>query len=49
MKFIARNFMEAGGFLKEIQWRDIDYLPVTCSHIDAAVNIIDGGVAGMYN
>ena len=35
---------EAGGFLKnKIPWRDIEYLPVTCLHIFAAVNIIEGG------
>ena len=48
IKFNAKHFSESSGFLKEILWRDIEYLPVTCSHTAAAVNIIDGGVPGLH-
>ena len=39
---------EAAGFLKEIPFRDIEYLPVTCSHTFAAVNIVEGGGPGLH-
>ena len=48
MKFIARDSKEAGGFLKKIPWRDINFLPETWSHTAAATNIIDGGVPGLH-
>ena len=41
-KFCEQNFAESNGYLKTIPWRDIEYLPVTCSHLKAAVNIVDG-------
>ena len=41
-KFNEQKFAEAAGFLKEIPFRDIEYLPVTCSHTFAAVNIVEG-------
>ena len=31
-KFNETNFAEAGGYLKAIIFRDIEYLPATCSH-----------------
>ena len=42
-KFNEKQFAEASGLLKEIPWRDIEYLPVTCSHAFAAVNMLEGG------
>ena len=47
-KFNEQNFAEAGGYLKEIPFRDIEYLPVTCSHTFAAVNIIEGEGPGLH-
>ena len=41
--FNERNFAESGGYLHSIPFRDIEYLPVTCSHTAAAVNIVQGG------
>jgi hypothetical protein len=42
--FNERNFAESGGYLHSIPFRDIEYLPVTCSHTAATVNIVQGGV-----
>jgi len=42
-KFNENNFAESGGYLKPIPFRDVEYLPVTCSHTSASVNIIEGG------
>ena len=41
--FMARNFNLANGFLKKIPFHDVEYLPVTCSHTFAALNIIEAG------
>ena len=41
--FNERNFAESGGYLHSIPFRDIAYLPVTCSHTAATVNIVQGG------
>ena len=46
--FNDKNFAEAGGYLKEIPWRDIEYLPVSGSHTAAAINIAEGGVPGLH-
>ena len=46
--FNVRNFDEANGYLKKIPFHDVEYLPVTCSHTFAAVNIIDGGCRGIH-
>ena len=46
--FMARNFVVSNGFLKKIEPRDADYLPVCCSHTHAALNIISGGVSGLH-
>ena len=44
-EFNEQNPAEAGGYLKAIPFRDVEYLPVTCSHTSASVNIIEGGGA----
>ena len=41
--FMARNFQMSNGYLKEISYNDAEYLPVTCSHTFAALNIIEAG------
>ena len=41
-KFNDNNFGEASGYLNPIPFRDIEYLPVTCSHTAATVNIVQG-------
>ena len=46
--FNERNFAEANGYLRKIPWRDIEYLPVTCSHTFASFNIVEGGVLGLH-
>ena len=46
--FNKRNFAKACGYLKEIPWRDIEYLPVSGSHTAAAINIAEGGVPGLH-
>ena len=43
--FMLRNFLLADGYLKTIPSRDVEYLPVTCSHTAAALNIVEGGSA----
>ena len=46
---MQKNFDMANGYLREIDWRDADYLPITCSHTAAALNIIEGeGVRGLH-
>ena len=45
--FNDRNFAEADGYLKTLDFRDIEYLPATCSHTAAAINIIEGGGPGL--
>ena len=46
--FNETNFAEAAGYLKAIPFRDIEYLPVTCSHTFAALNIVQGGGPGLH-
>ena len=46
--FIERIFLESGGYLKTIQWENINYLPVTCSHTAAATNLAEGGQPGLH-
>ena len=46
--FNVRNFEEARGYLKTIPFHDVEYLPVTCSHTFASVNIIDGEGRGIH-
>ena len=41
--FMARNYNLAAGYLKTIPFHDVEYLPVTCSHTFAALNIIEAG------
>ena len=40
--FMRKNFAMSNGYLRTIPFRDVEYLPVTCSHTFAALNIIDG-------
>ena len=44
--FNIRNFKEGRGYLKDIPFHNVEYLPVTCSHTFAAVNIAEGGCKG---
>ena len=46
--FNERNFAEANGYLRKLDFRDIEYLPATCSHTAAAINIIEGGGPGLH-
>ena len=48
LEFNARNFAEAEGYLRTIPHYDLSYLPVTCSHTFAALNIILGGCKGLH-
>ena len=48
LKFNATNFAEANGYLRTIPYYDMSYLPVTCSHTFAALNIIEGGCKGLH-
>ena len=41
--FNERNVAESGGYLHSIPFRDIEYLPVTCSHTHHTVNIAEKG------
>ena len=43
--FMAKNYQLANGLLKTIPPHDVEYLPVTCSHTFAALNIIEAGSA----
>ena len=40
--FNDRNLAESGGYLNSITFRDVEYLPVTCSHTFATRHIIEG-------
>ena len=42
-KFMEENFKMSNGYLKKIEYRDVFYLPVTCSHLFAAANIVKAG------
>ena len=46
--FNERNFAEGNGYIKPIPFREIEYLPVTCSHTHATVNIVEGGGPGLH-
>ena len=39
--YYDRNFAE--GYLETLDFRDIEYLPTTCSHIATAINILERG------
>ena len=41
--FMDQQFKLANGYLRPIPFRDAEYLPVTCSHTFAAVNIVADG------
>ena len=47
--FNERNFAEGNGYIKAIDFGDIEYLPVTCSHTHATVNIVEGGGPGFHD
>ena len=48
-KFMRKNFAMSNGYLRTIPFRDVEYLPVTCSHTFAALNIIDGSnIRGLH-
>ena len=49
-EFMKKNFELANGYLRTIPYYDAEYLPVTCSHTFAAVNIIGAGeeVRGLH-
>ena len=48
--FMTRNFDMSSGYLRTIPFHDVEYLPVTCSHTFAALNIIEGaGVRGLHD
>ena len=40
---MEENFQMSNGCLKTIPYHDVEYLPVTCSHIFAAANIVGAG------
>ena len=40
--FMTRNFQMSSGYLRTVPFHDVEYLPVTCSHTFAALNIIEG-------
>ena len=44
--FMIRNFDMANGYLRWAPFHDAEYLPVTCGHTFAALNIIEGGCQG---
>ena len=46
--FMHKNYAESNGYLKQIPAHDADYLPVTCSHTFAAVNLANGGTPGLH-
>ena len=47
--FMSRNFDMSNGYLRNIPFHDAEYLPVTCSHTFAALNIIEGAdVRGLH-
>ena len=43
---MTRNFALSNDYLRTIPFHDVEYLPVTCSHTFAALNIIEGAGAG---
>ena len=45
--FNEGTFVLARGMLNTIPFRDVEYLPVTCSHTFAALNIIESGGRGL--
>ena len=47
-RFIEKKFADAGGYLPTIPFRDIEYLPVTCTHTMHCVNIIEGKGPGLH-
>ena len=48
-RFMIRNFDMANGYLRVVPFHDAEYLPVTCSHTFAALNIIEGAdVKGLH-
>ena len=47
--FMIRDFDMSNGYLRNIPFHDAEYLPVTCSHTFAALNIIEGvDVRGLH-
>ena len=42
-KFMKRNFELANDLLRPVHFQDTEYLPVTCSHTMAALNLIEAG------
>ena len=48
-EFNDRNFALSYGLLHSIPFRDVEYLPVTCSHTSATANIVDGGGPGLHS
>ena len=46
-EFMTRNFDMSNDYLRTIPFHDVEYLPVTCSHTFAALNIIEGAVLGV--
>ena len=46
--FNDRNFAEGAGYIKAIDFSEVEYLPVTCSHTAATVNIVEGGGPGFH-
>ena len=48
-EFMLRNFDMSNAYLRSIPFYDVEYLPVTCSHTFAALNIIEGeDVRGLH-
>ena len=45
--FNEKNFAEGNGYIRYIPFREIEYLPVTCSHTHATVNIVEGCGPGL--
>ena len=46
--FNEKNFAEGNGYIKPIEFTEIEFLPVTCSHTFATVNIVEGGGPGFH-
>ena len=42
-KFMEENFKLSNGYLKPVPFDDVEYLPVTGSHMAAALNIVADG------
>ena len=47
-RFNDRDFAEGNGYIKAIDFSEVEYLPVTCSHTIATVNIVEGGGPGLH-